>query len=499
MKNTKAPFSKCGIVALAALIVILGWETLTVFKLDFAPVHDYAADMLLANLIRDEGVLLVGHYSRFGFHHPGPFWFYWNHILEMCFTWLGLTRFQIWTLGSVIINAALLFFSARGLSQYLFDKIKYEVVFILTAVLLVTVGGDFLATWMPDRLVATYIAFFVCLVNISRANLSYLPWAVVFAAMLVHGYVTMPVLTLPPMLLSFAAAFVFKRHEITKHELAKRLLQSSLIAIIFIAPLAIDALLSPDSNLTKIIAAQNTLSNSPKPSWSDLIGFYNQLVFDQPYSIILYWASLFAIVPLFILREWKTLTRLVGIVFFYAFITALIIAYYKTTPAPLYPFVARFYVGLPAILIVSVWCALVDAIGQLSPFTRLVAKTAIIIALVFSLFISKQHVNPIWADPEDTVPIRSLADHIQQHNKNDKIIVLNYSQHEQWGIMAGLMLELDRRQIHSCTTWAQMGFLYTQRMICAPEAKPDFMIVKSTECKGECITETKGLGLMSFK
>jgi hypothetical protein len=43
--------------------------------LDFAPVHDYAADFLLANVIRDDGILLTGHYSRFGFHHPGPFWF----------------------------------------------------------------------------------------------------------------------------------------------------------------------------------------------------------------------------------------------------------------------------------------------------------------------------------------------------------------------------------------------------------------------------------------
>ena len=44
----------------------------------FYPVAGYAADMLWANVIRESGALLVGHYSGYDFNHPGPFWFYWN-------------------------------------------------------------------------------------------------------------------------------------------------------------------------------------------------------------------------------------------------------------------------------------------------------------------------------------------------------------------------------------------------------------------------------------
>jgi len=269
MQNSKFSFSKGGVFTLFVLIVILCWQTLKVFRLDFAPVHDYAADMLLGNIIRDEGVLLVGHYSRFGFHHPGPFWFYWNQVLELCLSWLTLTRLQMWTIGSIVINSALLFFSGLGLSKYLFGKIKYETIFILTAMLLITVGGDFLATWMPNRLIATYIAFFVCLLNISRANLSYLPWATLFSAMLIHGYVTMPVLTIPPLLISFATGLFFKRNQIVRRELFIRLRQSFIIAVVFVMPIAVDALFLSESNFSKIIAAHNALINSPKPSWYD--------------------------------------------------------------------------------------------------------------------------------------------------------------------------------------------------------------------------------------
>jgi hypothetical protein len=60
------------IISLTALF--LGQEFVFLYKL---PEGDIAVDMLQANTIPREA-LLFGNYSRFKFHHPGPFWFYYN-------------------------------------------------------------------------------------------------------------------------------------------------------------------------------------------------------------------------------------------------------------------------------------------------------------------------------------------------------------------------------------------------------------------------------------
>jgi hypothetical protein len=488
------------VLTFIAINIILGWVTLKVFVLDFAPVHDYAADFLLANVIRDEGILLTGHYSRFGFHHPGPFWFYLNYLFEFCLSWFPLTRFQIWTIGSVVINSSLLFFAGRGLSMFLFDKIKYEIVFILIALLLLLAGGDFLATWMPNRLITLYIAFFVCLLNICRYNLSYLPWATLFCAMLVHGYITMPILTLPFLLLSLIVGLILNKNQYkrSKGDLYKNLLQSGLIATIFLIPLIADILFLSDSNLSKILATYNGLLNSPKPTWGDVKVFYWQLVFDQPYSKQVYWASFLAILPLLFFRQRVGLLRLVGIFSFFLFITGIVLMYYKTTPAPLYPFIAKFYIGFPSVMIAAIWCLLIARVKPLLNDTNYLTKLTVIIAVVLSIHFSKKHESPIWADPEDARPIRLFSDQIQSDQKG-RTVVLNHSQHDLWGIIAGIMVELDRRHIRSCSTWAQMAFLFTPQMICGTNSKPDYLIVKYSECKDQCIVESKGFGLKSLK
>lgn len=499
MQSLSFRISKFGVLSFIALVAVLAYKTHIAFFLDFAPVHDYAADVLLANIIRDEGVLLVGHYSRFGFHHPGPFWFYWNHIFEVCLGWLPLTRFQIWTVSSIVINSGLLLFAGRGLSDYLFDKIKYEVVFILTTVFLLLVGGDFLATWMPNRLIAAYLAFFICLINLCRLKLVYLPWATLFCALLVHGYVTMPVLTLPPLVISLAAGYLLNRDKVLKRELYKRLLQSAFIALVFLIPLLADLLLPRASNVASIFAAQASFLQSAKPTWLEVANFYEQLVINQPSAQTLYWASIAAILPILIFRQKAALLRLIGIFLFSLMISLMVVLYYKTTPAPLYPFVARFYVGLSSVMVAAVWCVLIDRAESLSSASRYFSKIALSLIFILSVNFSKQHESPIWADPEDARPIRLFAERIQHGAIAGRTIIINHSKHDQWGIVAGLMVELDRRRIRSCSTWQQMAFLFTPQMTCAVNAKPDYLVVQSAECDGVCIAESKGFGLKSIK
>jgi len=51
-------------------------------KAEEMPISDFAADLLLERKIDDHGYLLTGHYSRFKFNHPGPFFFYAYHAMH---------------------------------------------------------------------------------------------------------------------------------------------------------------------------------------------------------------------------------------------------------------------------------------------------------------------------------------------------------------------------------------------------------------------------------
>jgi hypothetical protein len=306
----------------------------------------------------------------------------------------------------------------------------------------------------------------------------------------------MPILTLPFLLISVIVGLILNKNQYkkSKSELYKRLWQSGLIATVFLIPLIADLLFFSDSNLSKILATHNGLLNSPKPTWGDVKLFYWQLVFDQPYSKYVYWASFLAILPLLLFRQRTGLLRLVGMLSFFLFITGIVFMYYKTTPAPLYPFIAKFYIGFPSVMIAAIWCVLVDRVEPLLNCTNYLTKIIVIVAVFLSIHFSNKHESPIWADPEDARPIRLFSDQIQSDQKG-RTVVLNHSQHDLWGIVAGIMVELDRRDIRSCSTWTQMAFLFTPQMICVSNSKPDYLIVKSSECKDQCIAESKGFGL----
>jgi hypothetical protein len=99
-----------------AVLAVFSWIAAPVLIARVTPMGDYAGDMLLTNKIRDEGVLLTGHYSRWGFNHPGPFWFYYNYLIERLFSWIHVSRFQLWMLGSVIANSLFIAFSSLAFS-----------------------------------------------------------------------------------------------------------------------------------------------------------------------------------------------------------------------------------------------------------------------------------------------------------------------------------------------------------------------------------------------
>lgn len=487
-------------VAIAVIFPTLFWLSMPVMQIGFLPTHDYAVDMLYTNSISLNNPLLVGHYSRFGFNHPGPFWFYWNKLIEICLEWLSIPRYNLWMIGSIVINTLLITFSGHALSGFIFDKAKISVTFILLGCLLVLAGGDFLSTWMPNRMVCAYIALFVCLLDISKGKIKYFSWCVLLVCVLIHGYITMPVFTLLPLLLALVLLCLNHKRGECPNAVKTQLWISAIVIFLFIAPLAIDALHSNGGNVSNILLAQQGLATQPKPSWTELLHFYRQLVFDQTYSKIFYVITIFLLVFVCLFSKRDHKRRVLGTLIFSILLSILLVVYYKTTPAPLYPYIARFYIGVPVVLATVIWStsaeSLISSISN-KMYQAWVSVLAGSLLLGGAILHSNRHNYPVWSEVRWGDAIRTFAETIGNTKGKSRPIAIGYSEYNQWSFIAGLMVELTHRHISACVTQTQMSILYTPKMTCSgADVQPDYLVVDESACEKQCAVALTGFGLV---
>src|SRR5262249_36322649 len=81
---TRSSFWLATAMATAFLMVVVVAENWGELGAELIPSGDFAADALLVDRANHDW-LLVGHYSRFKFNHPGPFFLYLRPIAEWWF------------------------------------------------------------------------------------------------------------------------------------------------------------------------------------------------------------------------------------------------------------------------------------------------------------------------------------------------------------------------------------------------------------------------------
>lgn len=492
-KNTLLSFAH--FVFILLVFTHLAWTSLATFV---TPNHDIAADMLLANRIRDEGWLLVGHYSRWNFNHPGPFWIYYNTLIEWVFSALEVSRYQLWILGSILINAVFALFCSLALATYLLGRRHILLSLLFFVVLVGMVGGDVVSIWMPYRLILPYAAFVICVLHLGNGNWRYLTPGVFFVCILVHGYVTMPVFTLPFFGLACIAGYARTRRALDWGQLRYQLPLSGAIILLFIAPIILDALFYEPSNLSKIIAVQHRFATEPRPHWAEMQAMMNGLLFQFTALKWLFGLPLIAVYLMFTgvgddeERKpvfWCILAGLVS--------GALTVFYYKTTPAPVYSFIAQFYVGVPVLMLtasLSLAFRRPGAWQQAGTWGNGLGAIIFLAAVASLLFPIKK-----LDRPETGGSIVALADAIEQQSAASGPIALEFEDRELWPFMTGFILELDRRHIAACTNRYDMPFLFTPSKLCNQNIQPNYEIVKSTNCNGNCLSDTGEFGFKSSR
>ena len=110
-------------------------------------------------------------------------------------------------------------------------------------------------------------------------------------------------------------------------------------------------------------------------------------------------------------------------------------------------------------------------------------------------FASRNLESPAPLDPGHNV--RMFADALEA-DAEKKGFRRHFEKHEDWPLVAGILLELERRGHRACVTRPELEVLFTPAHICAISEYPSFIFVEDTACHDPCLAKASGRGLRLF-
>ncbi|MEY2562674.1 MAG: hypothetical protein QOH88_867 [Verrucomicrobiota bacterium] len=258
------------------------------FQSRFYEADDYAANslqVLKAKQFRET----LGNYCRFGFHHPGPAFFYvfgFGEILFFDTTHCVPTPFNgqliaLYALSAFFFSATLTLIAARmGNASPWFVGLAL----LFAAWHFAAVGKYFefvpgylglLSPWPPCLLVFPFLCFLISAASVAAGNGKDIPLMALAACFLVHGHVAMPLFVGPLALLAYGSLWRESR-------LAERRpwnifpLQHYLAAatiVLFLLPIAVDLFTAHPNNLERILEHLGTSYGEGKGPLQSLLYF----------------------------------------------------------------------------------------------------------------------------------------------------------------------------------------------------------------------------------
>ena len=230
---------------------------------------------------------LYGNYSRFGFHHPGPAFFYCYAAGEWIFC--DLLRavpspFNAHTMTGVLLQTGLFVWSIAILYRHTRHRLLVPLLFFLAAIHFGLVNhipiqdSAFFCIWPPHVLLFPFVCFVMACASLASGELKDLLPAVISGCLLVHGHVAQPLFVVP---LFTSACFLFflqcRWRSLPLRLAAKPHLllcwASVLILLLCLLPLAIDAARGLNSNLFAIFKSFSSQAGARKTLGQSLLYF----------------------------------------------------------------------------------------------------------------------------------------------------------------------------------------------------------------------------------
>jgi hypothetical protein len=481
------------LVTIPLYLVIL-WHNWSYVASDIVPYGDAAADMLLIERARHDW-LLTGHYSRFGFHHPGPFFLYARYFAE---TLLGdappspygaqltsVIAVNVFFIGLAATTAAALVGPFFGPNWKVAATVSAATVVVL---LIQDNGVGMLAhPWMPFVLVAPFLAFVLLLAGTARGRLWMLPAASFCGGVLVHGYAPLVLFVGVSWPLALAAGVIQRRRSNPQVPAFPRgpLVASAAIIVLFVAPIILDmAINRPDNVATILTVAQAmppVVGAPPAEIAAFVAGFWKSI-------LPVLWMAAAAGVA-FAWRDAGARAAIAHVIAVAGLMTLLAALYAWRAPGPLAPFIAQFYLGTPLAVVVIAVASAVTAGMRRAPRPVGFAVALAAVALAF---------GGAFTGPDQNTPgVRDLSTGVLDDLGGDAStgVRVGFETHEHWPFVTGLLLDLGRRGVPACAEAPQLAFLFTPERVCAPPFGRGYAMVAVASCAETCIVRSEQLGV----
>ena len=222
---------------------------------------------------------LLGNYSRWRFHHPGPAFLYIWAFGEALFhdlLHIAPAQMNAHMLTTILLNTALLFGTigivAKHCKSYLFTPCALGLSLFLIYILNHTVSASaVLSIWMPHVLLFPFLFFVAVSASVAFGKTGKIPLFVLMGLLLLHGHTAQPLFVGPIVLLTFGMLWRNRvRLEGFRSFLQRNrtVLAVSLgLVFLFALPIVIDIVIHRPNNIRAIIDYTSThkgIQNKPR-------------------------------------------------------------------------------------------------------------------------------------------------------------------------------------------------------------------------------------------
>ncbi|WP_235429809.1 hypothetical protein [Xanthomonas sp. GPE 39] len=444
-----------------AYVVILLSQFIGTFHFIFGPAvlesGDFAANALQ---ISNAGKMkeLLGNYSRWHFHHPGPAFFYAYALGESIFfkvLHIVKSPHQAHVLAGIILQSFFVALSACLCALTCDSKrAASSLVLAVIVVLGLTSFGSLSSIWPPHVLFGPFLLLVIAAAAASRGQDSGLVALTLASGFCIHGHVAQAALTVPVATYG-AMGWVLSTDRNWRPHL-RTLIWLLAIGFVFALPILINAAFVRPSNIQEILGYLHA-NQDPRPSFHValryILGFwlfdpYPEITAEHGATLASAWhASLFLCLSTLAVFFTPLGQRTSGYrnIFLAAFLALAMSIFWATRiTGPLYEF-NSFYVY--ALVAISLFLIMEGLAALLQNYAKLIAPSTFLLAGTFIIMTYRPHTafssGETYALPSPIMP--------SSRGKSFLISVTT----ESWPMTTALTLELEREgaSVHVSKEW----------------------------------------------
>jgi len=404
---------------------------------------------------------IYGNYSRWGFNHPGPFFFYAYALGEsVLFNALGVVKspHQAHVFSGILVQS--LFLSAAICCFICLTRRRLTgfVVLACASAFLPATLAAVTSIWPPDVLLGPYVLLIVSCAAMALGRHRWIPVATLAVCVLCHGHVAQPLMTIPMFLLASVLYLRASRsagmdyRDAIKIALPQVFL-ASIIACIFLVPIALDLLRCPDCNAHRIASYMRSAGRPARwgqafnyiasfflfdhsPEWLDGVRKIRVLTSRTAIVAAMCVAALAApaIMKKKLRSEEYSSLRIIAMFAMFALLLSIIWA--KRITGPLYAFNGFFVYAIYFVLIATAACAFILPIRQ-PKYSISAAALLCAVTVVVSL---------AYPAPKSFSALSAVRPTTQSVNRSD-LALINQTDRGDWTAMVALALWLKRSNV----------------------------------------------------